>query len=217
MSMDQPRRPTRAPGGAGRAPRSASPAIAVVVALLAAVLGFVILRALDDDETVATNGGTSTEQTTATDVGAVTTPVATTTTVAPVDKSAFKVLVANASGVQGSAGALTDQLAALGYQTLEAANAVDPTPQPTTVVYYFSTAQAQGEDVSRAIGLNGLAQVLPATLPVEQAAFAEGTVLIMLGTDLAGQPIPTTVAAAAVTQPTVAGGASPNETTVATG
>jgi LytR cell envelope-related transcriptional attenuator len=216
MSMDQPRRPTRAPGGpAGRSSRGSSPAIAVVVALVAAVLGFVILRSLDEDDsgTVSTGSGTeSPSDSTATgDTGTVDSAATTVTTLPPVDKTQFNVLVANASGVKGSAGNLTTQLASLGYKTLAAANATDPASQTSTVVYYVIGAEAIGADVANAIGKT--ASPMPATLPVAQTDFVGGHVLIMLGTDLAGKAIPgaTSDPTASTAAPTA--GVSPNSST----
>lgn len=206
MSMDQPRRPTRTPGGPlPRPPRAASPAIAVVVALLAAVLGFVILKSLDDDDGgVSTNGGDTTEQTGDSVTDTTLDPALTTTatTLPPVDKTAFKVLVANASQVKGSAGNLSTQLGSLGYQTLEATNAVDTTTVlATTVVYYLAGADAAGTDVAAAIGRS--AAPMPAVLPVSEASFEGGTVLVMLGTDLANQAIPGAAAVVTTVAPAV--------------
>lgn len=211
MSMDQPRRPTRTPGGpAGRSPRGSSPAIAVVVALVAAVVGFVILRSLGDDNgtAVSTGGGTETTDASTGDSGAVDTATVTTPTTVAIDRQAWNVLVANASGVKGSAGSLTEQLGSLGFKTLKATNATDPTKLDTTVVYYVIGADAIGADVAASIGKT--AQPMPATLPVPQTDFVGGHVLVVLGTDLAGKPIPGAVVPE-TTQPPAAGG-SPNST-----
>lgn len=210
MSMDQPRRPTRAPGGpAGRSPRGSSPAIAVVVALLAAVLGFVILKSLDDDSSVTTSGGDPETTTPATDdTGVVDSAATTVTTLPAVDRAAWNVLVANASGVKGSAGSLTDQLTSLGYsKMLPATNATDPTKVDATVVYYVIGAEQIGADVAATLGKTP-AQPMPATLPVAMTDFVGGHVLIMLGTDLAGVPIPGATVTATTVAP--AAGASPN-------
>ena len=214
MSMDQPRRPTRAPGGpAGRSPRGSSPAIAVVVALVAAVLGFVILRSLDnDDSTGVTTGGTTDTTTPTGDTGSIDSTAVTVTTLPPVDRTQWNVLVANASGVKGSAGSLTDQLTSLGYTaTLKATNATDPTKLDTTVVYYVIGAEQIGADVAATIGKT--AQPMPQTLPVAQTDFVGGHVLILLGTDLAGKAIP----GATVTATTVAPDAGVSPNTTATG
>lgn len=184
----------------------------MVVALLAAVLGFVILKSLDsDDASVTTNGGDSgSVDSTPVDTGTVDSAATTVTTLPPVDRTAWNVLVANASGVKGSAGSLTDQMKSLGYSSmLTAANATDPTPQATTLVYYVIGAEQIGADVAATLGKT--AQQMPATLPVAQTDFVGGHVLVMLGTDLAGTPIP----GATVTETTVApdAAASPNSST----
>lgn len=218
MSMDQPRRPTRTPGGPmARSPRAASPAIAVVVALVAAVLGFVILKSLDDDDASVSTGGDSTEQpdeaSAQTTIDPALTTAATTTTT--ISKTAFKVLVANASQVAKSAAGLSDQMAALGYQMLAPTNALDTTTVlATTVVYYYPGAEAAGADVANALGK--AAAVMPTPLPVTDASLDGASVLVMLGTDLAGQTIP---GAAAVTGNSAAPAAavSPNDSTATSG
>jgi LytR cell envelope-related transcriptional attenuator len=208
---DVPRRVGR-PGGAPP-PRAASPAIAVVVTLVAAVLGFFILRSLDDDS----SGGTASPGTdaTTTSLGTETTPTvaAVTTTI---DKSTFQLLVANASGVQGSAATLTADLQSRGYRTLTAANTVPGYgPRDVTEVFYLAGFEAQAADVARSLGVQALP--MPATKPVSDTDFVGATVLVALGTDLAAGPPAADGAAttaAAATGETIAG--SPNDTTTTT-
>ncbi|MGD9702922.1 MAG: LytR C-terminal domain-containing protein [Acidimicrobiia bacterium] len=191
-------------------PRAASPAIAVVVTLIAAVLGFFILKSLDDDNN-GTGASPDTEETTTTGFE-TTSSVAVTTTI---DKSSFQLLVANASGVRGSAGTLTTDLQSRGYRTLEATNVVPGYgPKEATEVFYLAGFETQAADVASVLGVT--AQPMPGTKPVSDTDFVGATVLVVLGTDLAGQPLPgsdaaTTETTASSTAETVAG--SPNETT----
>ncbi len=224
MSMNEPRRTPRPPGAGGpRSPRSASPALAVVFAIVAALLGFVILHAIDDKDSGVSTGGNGGGKSTTTSSSLPTETTPPPTTVPPVDKSAFTIVVANASGVKGSAKGLSDQLNTAGYQTLTPTNAVDSTPRATTVVYYYQGADVQGKDVSSWLGLGGLAQELPtdpSQLPVKAESLTgsprNASVLILLGTDLSGKTIPTTTVAAA-TAPAASVGASPNASTPASG
>ncbi|MEZ5215645.1 MAG: LytR C-terminal domain-containing protein [Ilumatobacteraceae bacterium] len=210
MSMDPNRRPSRASGGPmARPPRPAFPVVAVVVAIVAALLGFIILKSLDDDTTgVSTGSGDTSSETTLPSDSTETTD--TTPTLPQVDRSQFKVLVANASGVQGSAGRMSDQLAALGYTMLTATNAKDTTTKlDSTVVYYVAGAEAAGQDVAVTLGRTALP--MPTQLPVAVADFDTGSVIVMLGTDLSDQALP----AGTATQTTVAAvtgsdAASPN-------
>lgn len=74
-------------------------------------------------------------------VTAVASPAPTTTTVPvpvdrPIDPSVITVIVANGSGVSGAAGAVTNELAALGYQVLPPADTDQDVPLDT--VYYVA-------------------------------------------------------------------------------
>ncbi len=208
---DAPRRVGRP--GSTPPPRAASPAIAVVVTLIAAVLGFFILRSLDDDS--GSGASPDAEEVTTTLGFETTTLVPVTTTI---DKSSFQLLVANASGVRGSAGTLTDELQSLGYRTLEPTNVVPGYgPKEVTEVFYLAGFETQAADVAGVLGVQALP--MPGTKPVSDTDFVGATVLVVLGTDLAGQPLPgstaTTATTLAGTAETVAG--SPNETTTTTG
>jgi LytR cell envelope-related transcriptional attenuator len=170
--------------------------MAVIVALIAAVLGFFILKSLDDDSGSAASPDSSDETTTS--LGTETTVVVTTTTL---NRATFQALVANASGISGSASAMSDQLAAVGYRMLEPTNVVPGFgPLSVTVVYYQPGFELQGADVATTLGL-GSAQPMPTPKPVTDTDFAGATVLVALGTDLAGQPLPGSAGATTTTLP----------------
>lgn len=92
------------------------------------------------------------------------------------------VLVANASGVDGAAGTLTENLAGGGYQTLEATNA--PESSETTQVLFAEGFNREAEIVAQNISApaDGVTP-MPAPPPVELQG---AQVLVVLGLDLAG-------------------------------
>jgi hypothetical protein len=183
MSQEQ-RRPRAVPE-----PRSASvnSVLSIVVAVLAVLLGFFILRDLRNDSTVASpeqaGSGSATTETTAVDT------VVDTTVETPVVLTAFKVQVANASGVAGSAGLLTTELQGKGYIVQPAINKSEITPRQTqTVVYYLLGSEAAAGQVARELGGVATAPV-PTPIPTETGSLGEASVLILLGTDIAGKPL----------------------------
>ena len=96
--------------------------------------------------------------------------------------------VANASGVDGAAGRLTSELAALGFATSGATNAAGIDKDlDTSKIYVVAGSEAVAESVSRAMG--GL-PIFPMPTPAwirEGTDGLEGaTVLVMLGHDLSG-------------------------------
>ena len=160
--------------------------LSVAVAVLAVLLGFFILRDLRNDPATNTaDSGTSEETPTETTVELI--PVE--TTVAPVVLTAFKVQIANASGVSGSAGLLTTELQGKGYIVQPAINKSEITPrQTTTVVYYLLGSEAAAAQVASELG--GVAtSPMPTPIPTETGSLGEASVLILLGTDLAGKPL----------------------------
>jgi hypothetical protein len=195
MSADAPRRPGR-PGSAPP-PRAASPAIAVVVTLVAAVLGFFILKSLDSNGSSSSNPSTKPTDATTTTLATDTTPSPVPTTV---DKSSFQLLVANASGVKGSAATMSSQLQTLGYRVIPPSNTVPGyAPKDVTEVFFLPGFELQGADVAANLGVQALP--MPATKPVADTDFTGATVLVALGKDLAGK--------------TISGGGVSSESTVA--
>src|SRR5262245_61859466 len=125
-------------------PSSAMAGRTVFVVLVAVGLGLLVLKnAFDDNGSSASTNTTVAESTTVAGDG-------TTTTVAAIDKQSFKVVVANASGVAGSAGKWTQGLSNLGYSVLPATNAAQ-SGQPTTAVYFLPGFDAQATMVATSI------------------------------------------------------------------
>jgi hypothetical protein len=205
--------------GSRRGPRggdSGSPVgstLSIVLAVIAVIAGFLILRAItdDDDDAGGISGDTATTIPT-TDVSipdGVDTAVTTApgpTTPAP-SKSGATVSVANASGVSGSAAAMTTALQTAGYTMGAPGNNTGGADLTTSVVYYAAgDAAAQSVAQSVANDLGGLAiEAMPATPPID-TGLGTSTVLLMVGTDTAGKTLADLAGATSTTGP---GGVSP--------
>lgn len=183
MSQEQ-RRPRPAPE-----PRSANvnSVLSIAVAVLAVLLGFFILRDLRNDTSISAPESSQSEQG-STESTLETIPVDTTIS-APVVLTAFKVQIANASGVSGSAGLLTTEMQGRGYIVQPAINKSEITPKQTvTVVYYLLGSEAPAAQVARDLG--GVAtSPMPTPIPTETGSLGEASVLVLLGTDIAGKPL----------------------------
>jgi hypothetical protein len=198
-------RPTRSGPGIGST-------LSIIVAAVAVILGFFILRDINDDGGTSSGGGE---------------PVATTTTVAESTTSAaaettttlttagFTVVVANASGVSGSAKQMSTYLTTQGFEVAEPTNAASSVGQlATTQVYYLAGNEAGAQSVALALLLEPASvEAMPDPVPTESGSLGDASVLVMLGTDLAGKEIggsTTTTTAAGAT------GTSAADTTTST-
>jgi LytR cell envelope-related transcriptional attenuator len=161
-------------------PRGTSPVRGVVLVAVAVVLGFFILRAIDDS-----GAGTSIDTESAGDsevTGGSTPPPASETTLPPPRPPAeVVVLVANASGVQGAAAAQTEAIQAGGYQVLPAGNA--SAEVETTQVLVVAGFEAEGAVLAADIAAGeGAVQPMPDPPPVDPAG---ANIVVLLGPDLA--------------------------------
>ena len=186
MNQEQ-RRPSRGPVSRGS---NLNSTMSIVVAAVAVLLGFLILRDIRSD---SGSGSTATpDQATDETIVTDTIPVET-TVVVTVPLTAFKVQIANASKVAGSAGTMTTELQGRGFIVQPAMNSSEVTPKQTATVVYF----LPGFDVQAAMAaeqLGGVATAaMPAPIPTETGKLGEASVLILLGTDLAGKPLATPV------------------------
>jgi hypothetical protein len=161
--------------------------LSIAVAVLAVLLGFFILRDLRNDSGLALPEDAASVEEAATDTTVETVVVE--TTAAPVVLTAFKVQIANASGVSGSAGLLTTEMQGKGYIVQPAINKSEITPKQTvTFVYYLLGSEAAAAKVAQELG--GVATApMPTPIPTETGSLGEASVLILLGTDLAGKPL----------------------------
>ena len=165
--------------------------ISIVLAVVAVIVGFLILNNITDDGGGSSAGGgepsTSTEPTTSDSVSATS---STTTTEPQLVTEGATVVVANASGVPGSAGRMTTELATLGFTMAEATNSTQSGLAASIVQYdpSIAAAQAVAESVAREMG--GLTvETLPTPPPVEGGSLDGAGVLVLLGTDEADKTI----------------------------
>jgi hypothetical protein len=180
--------------------------LSIVLAVVAVVAGFLILRNITDD---GGSGGSAAPVAT-TPLTVVETIATTTTTTEPVlVTQGAVVIVANASGVPGSAGRMTEELKVVGFTMGEPTNATT-TGVEQSVVYYdpaIATAQPVAESVARVMG--GLVvEPIPSPPPIEGGSLGDAGVVVILGTAQADKKIAELSAPAAtvVTAPPVAGG-----------
>jgi hypothetical protein len=168
--------------------------LSVIVAAIAVLLGFLILRDVNRDQgDVSFDGGT--EIPTDTGIAGSESTLAPVVTPAP-DRTGFKVLVANASGVSGTAGQMTTALQAEQFVVAAPVNA-DPSlgKLAVTIVYYVPGYESQATLVADVLGGVQILP-LPSTPTVEGGSLSEAVVLVMLGTDLAGKLLPGALPAA---------------------
>ncbi len=154
----------------------------LLVAVIAALGVLLLWRALDNPppgDSVVAGTTTTVAETTTTLV-----PETTTTSLAPVDPAGVKVLVANAAGVQGAAGRMTDALKAKNYVTLSPTTAQQK-DLAATVVYYVDGNQAAAQQVAADIGAAATAVQLITVPPPAGVDIKDAVVVVLLGRDLA--------------------------------
>lgn len=198
MSMQDPNRPARPrPGQSAPPSRPATPIIAVVIAAVAGILGLIVLKNVKDDGGSSSTGPeTDTEVTDTTDFtsdSTFTTEPTIETSIANYTRTGAKVVVANASGKKGAAGALTDELTARGYDLGKAFTANSGTLYDATQILVTpgdAAAMAVAKSLIAEMGLTGTPGNLDESAPVKQSDLGDATVLVLLGLDKAGQTLP---------------------------
>ena len=179
MSQQRPRaqRPTL--------PAPSTGTMGAVVAVVALVLGFLVLR----DVSGSSFSGTPSVPGVTTPDGGTADPNTTPTTV-PFSMLGFKLVVANASGVAGSAGAMTLALQNIGFIARPAVNlAPGAAKRQKTGVFYTAGCETNANKVAEVLGGNVDVGAMPVPVPTETGELGEACVLILLGTDLAGKPL----------------------------
>jgi hypothetical protein len=193
-----PRRTTRV--GDGGSPVSG--AVAMALAAIALVAGFFILRSISDggeqgldlpgagSESADSSDDESPDAAVTTTIGGTTT----TTTPEPVlVTTGASVIVANANGVGGSAGAMTRALETVGFAVVDPTNASTAVGDlETSVIYYETTiagAQAVAESVNLVLGDDLQVSPLEGTPPTRDGSMNGAGVLVMLGNDKANQTL----------------------------
>jgi len=162
-------------------PPRPSPVRGVVLVAVAAVLGFFLLRAIDDS-----GSGIVVETATPTSDAAAdaTSPDSSDTTAAPIRPQAEVILiVANASGVSGAARTQTDRMTQAGYQAVEPANAPPDTELTTTEILPSAGFEQEAARLATELGLPP-ESVKPMTDP-PPVDLAGANILVLLGTDIA--------------------------------
>ncbi len=169
-------------GGGQRRPSNDNLVKGAILVLIAVVVGVVILANFDSGSssskpttstTTTIKGGTTTVPS-----GGITVPAVTTVPAA----GAFKVVVANASGVQGAAGRTTTALKTAGFATVDPVTATAKIT--VSIVYVLPGFEAAGTRVAAALKLPAArVQPMPSPLPVPTLNGAQ--VLVILGSDIA--------------------------------
>ena len=193
-----------------RRPSLSSPStgtLGAAVAVVALVLGFLILRDVRGDGGAAGPIGTADPNATLAP-GATIDPSAP-TTLPTFSINGFKIQVANASGLAGSAGDMTTKLQDQGYVVQVAMNvAAGTAKRMKTGVFYLAGCEAASQNVAAVLGGNVEVAAMPQPIPVETGTVGEACILVLLGTDLANKPLAGVVgggSGAAATTTTVAG------------
>ena len=190
-----PRRSGRA--GDGGAPVSG--ALAIVLAVVAVVAGFLILNSLsgdgNDQADFPVPGNTSdddappSDDSGSTDANGSEVPaLPTTTTAPPLQVAGASVIVANANGQGGSAGRVTTvRETGAGFTTVQATNSHAKVGDlDDSVIYYDATvpaAQTVADSVNRVLGGGLLVQPKPEVAPISDGDLRGAGVLLMLGKD----------------------------------
>jgi hypothetical protein len=198
--------------------------LSIVLAVVAVIAGFLILRNITDDND---SGGAAGDTGSGDVVDAVATTIdpignttiaPTTTVFTPVTEGAT-VVVANSNTVGGSAGRMTKTLETAGFTMGEPVNGTD-TLEDSIVYYDTSVAAAQAVAESVGIVMGGLVvEAVPTPPPTADGTMGDGSVLVMLGSNEADKTIeemnPDASTAATGTSPDPSGSpdAAPTSTT----
>jgi len=130
---------------------------------------------------------TSTTTTTTSTTTTTTTIPPTTTTTIPLITEGAVVIVANASGVNGAAALLTQELGAIGFHLAPATNTAGVEERLDVSKVYFLPAGADvATSIARAMGGILVTRMpVPVSITGGPARLGEATVVVMLGSDLA--------------------------------
>ena len=175
-----------------RRPSLSSPStgtLGAAVAVVALVLGFLILRDVRGDGGAAT-GPVGTSDPNATLAPGATLDPSAPTTLPTFSINGFKIQVANASGLAGSAGDMTTKLQDQGYVVQVAMNvAAGTAKRMKTGVFYLAGCEAASQNVAAVLGGNVEVAAMPQPIPVETGTVGDACILVLLGTDLANKPL----------------------------
>lgn len=188
--------------GDGGAPVSG--ALAMVLAAVALVAGFFILRSISDGgeqsldlpgagSSIQAPGGGDFEPDDPDATATTLPPETTTTTEPPLVLTGASVIVANANGIGGSAGGMSRTLGAVGFQMVDPTDASSAVGTlATTVIYYdpnIAGSQEVADSVNRVMGRDLQVSPLQGTPPTRDGSMGGAGVLVMLGTDKANKTL----------------------------
>jgi hypothetical protein len=206
---------TDVPDGSGQIPRRSprigdggapvSGALAIVLAVVAVVAGFLILRSLSDGGAdtadfpesgagVSSGDAPDDDTTDATLPGESVPALPATTTLPPIIVDGASVVVANANGESGSASAMSRAIeAGAGFTVVDPTNASSTIGELEETVIYFDPADPESQDVAnslaRVLGGVGSVSPLPETAPTQDGTLNGAQVLLMLGADKANKTL----------------------------
>jgi hypothetical protein len=193
-------RPARPPRARTASVPASAGTLTIVLALLAVVLGVMILRSIGDPSSSAVGPVVTTTTVPEEDPTETTEPTQTQPTTPPMVYDGATVVVANANRVNGSAGAMSRDLDAAGFTVAGAVNAAIELGQlELTVIYYDASSEAArlvAESVNRAMGGDASVAPLPPSIPTETGQLV-GQVLVLLGNDKGGKSLAELTAATA--------------------
>ncbi len=174
----------------GAAPMGST--VAIVVTLVALVLGFLILRKVNDggESTTVKPSSTTAAPGTTLDPSATVAPVTELPTTTVAVTTGTKVQVANASSIDGAAARMSTAVGGKGYDMAEPVSASEKL-ELSKVLYNPDDPAALPVATSLA-ALFGNIEVAaaPTPVPVASGNFAEGSgVVLMLGNDAAGKTL----------------------------
>jgi hypothetical protein len=192
MSNEQPSRPPKR-SGSGASPMGST--LAIVIAIAAVVVGFLILKNIrkDDDNGDATDSPTTALATTidpslATSIAPL--PTEPQVTVFTPTTQGAKVQVANSSHANGVAGVLSTALQGKGFTMGEPTNGA--TKEAVTKIQYLSgddAAQAVAQSVAQLMGVAAV-EIIPTPVQLQDPSLlADNTVVVLLGDDKAGKTL----------------------------
>ena len=183
-------------GRSSRSTASSAPmgsGVAIVVTAVALILGFLILRKVNDTGPEITSGPDKTEETSNTtpDTGSVDTTPAVATTLPPTYTGTM-VQVANSSVQNRVAAMMSAALADVGFAMAEPTNGTaEPKLSLSKVIYNASDPAAKAVADTLGATLGGLVvEAANVPLPITSGSWAAGSaVILLLGNDLAGKTI----------------------------
>jgi len=170
-----------------RVTRGAGTVVMVLLVLLAACSS--------SGPTVAattTSPSTTVAPTTTTSTTTTTLPPTTTTTTIPIITEGAVVLVANASDIDGAARQITAELEGLGFRTNKPTNAAGNEDKlDVSKVYFLPLGEAAAQSIALLMGGVAISKMpTPAWIIGGTEALGDTNVLVMLGSDLAGESLP---------------------------